>query len=111
MMVTEEKEWSRLRTGAKIPYSTSPGQFNYADVGTNITCRTFDRGDQVKIDYEVELSAVSKVDPETRNPTLHQHKTSGSSMVALDKPTVISTWQDPVSKRQYDIEIAASRAR
>jgi hypothetical protein len=94
MTVIEEKEWARLRTGAKIPYSTSPNQFNYADVGTNITCRTFDRGDQVKIDYEVEVSNVSKVDPETRNPALHQHKTSGSSTVALDKSTLISTWDE-----------------
>ena len=101
----------RLKTGSKIPYSTAPNQFNYADVGTNITCRTFERGDQVKIDYEIEVSNVSKVDPETRNPALHQYKTSGSSLVALDKSTLISTWDDPASKRRYEIEVAPSRAR
>lgn len=109
-MVTDEKDWAKLRTGGRIPYITSPGQFNYADVGTNITCRVFERGEQIKIDYEVELSSVSKVDPETRNPTMHQHRASGSSLVALNKGTVISTWEDPTSRRRYEVEVLPSRS-
>ena len=111
MMVIEEKEWAQVKNRLQDPILDGANQFNYADVGTNITCRTFERGDQVKIDYEIEVSNVSKVDPETRNPALHQYKTSGSSLVALDESTLISTWDDPASKRRYEIEVAPSRAR
>ena len=109
MMVTEERDWGRLRTGGKVPYSTGAGQFNYADIGTNITCRVFEHGDQVRIDYEVELSSVAKIDAETRNPAMFQHKVSGTSTVALEKPTIVSTWDDAASKKRYEIEITPSK--
>ena len=108
-MLADEREFSRLRTGGRVPYSSGPGQYNYADVGTNITFRALDRGEQVKIEYEVELSDVGRVDPETKNPTISQHKTSGSSAIPFGKPTLISSWEDATSKRHYEIEVTATR--
>lgn len=108
-MLADEREFSRLRTGGRVPYTSGSGQFNYADVGTNITFRALDRGEQVKIEYEVELSDVGRVDPETKNPTISQHKTSGSSAIPFGKPTMISSWEDAATKRHYEIEVTATR--
>jgi hypothetical protein len=44
-------------------------------------------------------------------PVLRQVRFSGNSLVALGKPTVISTLDDVTSNRRYEIEVTVTKVK
>lgn len=106
---------SSIRTGTKVPYSSGANQWNYADVGVNIDCRSVR---QAQRDLSLSVSAeISSVQTETgasetsMRPIIRQNRWSSSVIVPLSRPTVLFSSDDPASKRQMQLELTANLVR
>jgi hypothetical protein len=118
-------DWGGLRVGSRVPVGSVERQEykgpDYRDVGINIDCQPHERdeGGGVLLDFRFESSSV--VAPEKAKeqmgvsgplpPIIRQVRFSGSSLVALGKPTVISTLDDVTSNRRYEVEVTATKVK
>jgi hypothetical protein len=118
-------DWGGLRVGSRVPVGSVERQEykgpDYRDVGINIDCQPHERdeGGGVLLDFRFESSSV--VAPEKVKeqmgvsgpfpPIIRQVRFSGSSLVALGKPTVISTLDDVTSNRRYEVEVTATKVK
>jgi len=99
-----------IRTGSKVPYPTGPGstQYNYADVGVNIDCKSVQ---EVAGELSMIVSAdISSTAPEqtTPAPVIRQNRWSSIVLVPLRKPTVVFASDDAITKHQLQLEVTAT---
>ncbi len=106
---------SQIRSGSRVPVSSADTKaFQYLDVGHNIDCRVVtERGNG----YVVLASTidVSNIIPgrfsETDTPLVRQLRSQTQGEVQLGKRTLISSIDDPLSTRRFQIEVTATRLR
>jgi hypothetical protein len=111
-----------IKIGTRVPVPTgphgtgvSPTSFQYMDVGTTIWALLRESGD----DWQLQVkSEISDIDKSPRNdqgaelgPIVRQMKIEGSTLLVTGKPMVIGTLDDPNSRRQFQLEVTATRLR
>ena len=115
-------ESNEIKIGTRVPVSStsSPGtdfvQWQYIDVGTNIWAQLREHGDELVI---VVRSDVSNFDTSneseyvkgSNHPIVRQIKISGSTLLVVGKPILIGSMDDPNSKRQFQLEVTATRLK
>ncbi|HXX28337.1 MAG TPA: hypothetical protein VEI99_07715 [Terriglobales bacterium] len=110
---------SEVKIGTRVPIEEKAGEFSYLDVGTNVWCRLRDRSDAAWLGNAVLLSVRSEIsnfavpDQQGQNvrPLLRQLKIEASTVAQLGKTLVVGSVDDPNSKRQFQLEVTATKLR
>jgi hypothetical protein len=116
-LLVEPHEIGKLRVGPRIPIQTSDKERTYLDVGKNIDCRVrFETEHTVSLHLTVEFSDAGTdehgvADRTAGNPVIQQVRMETSVTLELGTPTIVSSFQDPVSKHSFQIEATAIRTK
>jgi len=126
-MVVTANESNEIKIGTRVPVATgasNPGgatQFQYLDVGTNIWAQLRERSDELILAVRSDVSnldtseaAEHANDVATRalgTPVIRQIKISGSTLLVPGKPIVVGSMDDPNSRRQFQLEVTATKLR
>jgi len=110
---------NEVKIGSRVPVDTKNGEFQYIDVGTRIWCRLRDRqdiswvGNDLLLNVRSEIShfAVPEQQGQNMRPILRELKIDASTIVIVGKPAVIGSVDDPESKRQFQLELTATKLR
>ena len=87
-------------------------QFTYIDVGLNIDCVLAEAGSKFAIHADLDISTAVMPDksPNAANaPTISQIKLNLDTTVAPGKPTVVASFDDPVTSRKFDVDVAITK--
>lgn len=116
-LLLEPNQTGKLRIGPRIPIQTSDKDKTYFDAGKNIDCEVRAEGEHnISLRLTVEFSDTShdeKGAPEMAygNPLLQQMKIDINAILELGVPTVVSSFQDPISKHNFQVEATAIRTK
>jgi hypothetical protein len=107
-----------IKIGTRIPVATKEGEsreFQYVDVGTSIFARIEENRDQTSLTVRAENSNLA---PETNpgerrdlGPVIRQLKMGGTVLLPISKPAIISSADDPNSRRQFQLEVTVTKIR
>jgi hypothetical protein len=98
---------SRLRAGSRYPVRDE-GKANYIDVGVNIDTSLEEVPEGLAMDTTAEISSLGGETSATGSaPVLRQVRTNAQAVVALSKPFVLFTVDDPASRHQFQLEVTA----
>jgi hypothetical protein len=116
--------FGNLRVGSKVPVVTGsaqpganafPVQYQMMDIGVNIDSRVDETPNGLKIYTNLDSTSFSQnpdqADNQNRPPVVHQIKLALDTVVPPNKRTVISTVDDPGSKRSFQLEVMVSKEK
>src|SRR5207302_6493015 len=103
-----------FRVGNRVPTATSNApastQFTYLDVGVNIDCTVAEQDGKFAIHADLDLSsAVNAEKNPNANPTISQIKLNIDTTLMPAKPTIVASFDDPVTTRKFDVEVMATK--
>jgi hypothetical protein len=108
-------EGNEIKIGTRVPVETKEGEFEYLDVGTNIFARIGETRGQQQLVVRADISnfAIPEQDQEKLqpHPVIREIKMGGSVLLPLNKTFVMSSADDPNSKRQFQLEVTVSKLR
>jgi hypothetical protein len=87
-------------------------QFTYIDVGMNIDCVVGEAGGKLAIHADLDISTAVMPDksPNAANaPTISQIKLNMDTTVVPGKPTVVASFDDPVTSRKFDLDVTITK--
>lgn len=106
-----------LKAGSRIPVVTASAgggtEYTYIDVGVNIECTVGDGNGKAVMHGNLDLSSASQ--PQTganaanQNPIVGQTRLELETSVALGKPTVIASIDDPATMHKLQVEATVTR--
>jgi len=120
-VTAREDEMNKLRSGTRYPIATetvekNTTQFQYLDVGVSIDCRVVERGGYLELNAVVDSSVIEGADVHgVPNPTIDQSPVIGQmksdirSLIRPGTPTMVSSMEDPASKRRFQLEVTATK--
>ena len=98
---------SRLRAGSRYPVRDE-GKTNYIDVGVNLDTTLEEVPEGLAMDTTAEISSLGgETAANGSAPVLRQVRTNAQAVVALNKPFVLFTVDDPASRHQFQLEVTA----
>lgn len=102
-----------IRTGSSVPVPVGEKQFNYVDVGVNLDCKLKERESRVALKIVLEISDIaSRQESESLSRTIiRRNRSQVQTAIPPGKPTVVSTVEDAVSKRRYELEVTATKVK
>lgn len=113
-----EGKWNKLRSGVRMPVTTGsgPSNYQYVDVGMNIDCRAEERNGGIELSVTADSSNFSvpgadKAAGVARPPLIQQMRSQVDAIVPFDKPTLVSTMDDPSSTRRYELQVTATKVQ
>jgi hypothetical protein len=117
-MLVSPSHKTTFKVGNRVPVvtgSASQGgnvQFTFVDVGINIDCSVSDINSNLTVHADLDISTA--VMPEKGanappNPTISQIKLSLDTALAPGKPTVVASFDDPVTSRKFDVDVAITK--
>jgi len=112
-IVARNNQKSTFRVGDKIPYATGSGaqaaQYSYLDTGVNIDCTARDLNEKVALFAEVDLSTAGPRSTTGPNPTVAQTRFVINTVLGLGQPSLVASFDDPVTTRKLDVEATVSK--
>ena len=87
-------------------------QFTYIDVGMNIDCVVDEAGSKFAMHADLDISTAVMPDknPNAANaPTISQIRLAMDTTLPAGKPTVVASFDDPVTSRKFDIDVAITK--
>jgi hypothetical protein len=119
-VTAREDEMNKLRSGARYPVASATvdkgTQFQYLDVGVSIDCRVVERGGYLELNAVVDSSVIEGADansvpsPRIDQPVIGQMKSDIRSLIRPGTPTMVSSMEDPASKRRFQLDVTATKA-
>jgi hypothetical protein len=111
---------STFKVGNRVPVATGgtnggtlvSTQFTYIDVGMNIECVVAEAGSRFAIHGDLDISTAVMPDKNVttvQNPTISQIRLNIDTTVPPGKPTVVASFDDPVTSRKFDIEVTITK--
>ncbi len=113
-----------IKIGTRVPVVTAEcaatpqrtTEFQYIDVGTNIWSQLRKHGDEWVLVVRGEVSnldtdAGDHAEASMPGPMVRQIKISGDTSLVVGKPVVIGSADDPNSKRQFQLEVTATKLK
>ena len=108
-----------FKVGNRVPVATGGvssnalvnTQFTYIDVGLNIECRVAETAGKMAMHADLDISTAvmpEKTNP-VPNPTISSIRLNIDTTVMPNKPTVIASFDDPVTGRKFDIDVSISK--
>jgi hypothetical protein len=118
-MNSKSGDSNEIRIGTRVPVDTKQGEFQYLDVGTNISCRLRDQADVASLGGNVMLNVKADITnfamPEQQGqrvqPVIRQLRIESSTIGMPGKPLLVGTVDDPNSKRQFQLEVTVTKLR
>jgi hypothetical protein len=114
-------EGNEIKIGARVPVTTGSSnnptttQYQYLDVGTRIDARLEALGGETKLHVNSEVSNLDTTTDQHLGPVsapiIRQIKIEGSTLLVVGKPILIGSVDDPNSKRQFQLEVTATKLR
>jgi hypothetical protein len=109
-----------FKVGNRVPVptgGTSGGalvntQFTYIDVGMNIECAVAESGSKFAMHADLDISTGVMADKSPNTalaPTISQIKVNLDTTVAAGKPTLVASFDDPVTSRKFDLDVAITK--
>lgn len=104
-----------FKIGNRVPVPTSGSgmqnsQFTYVDVGVNIDVMLQEAMGKIGMRADLDLSTAIVNDKMPGSaPTISQIKMAISTAVPPGKPTIVASFDDPVTSRKFDIEALINR--
>ena len=113
MSLIQGVQFQELKIGTRVPVEMKQGEIQYLDVGTNINARLQEIKSVLDLEVHADLSnfAVPDQASKTTMPVLRQLRISGTTIVMTGKPVVIGVVDDPNSKRQFQLEVTATKLK
>ena len=113
MYLADDNTTKELKIGTRVPVQSGDGKFDYLDVGTSISARLITWKNPPILDVRAEISSFATPDetPRDGHPLLRQMQITGSTSLIPDKPTIIGSVDDPNSKRQFQLEVTATKLK
>jgi hypothetical protein len=119
-VTVREDEMNKLRSGARYPVATGTAekstQFQYVDIGVSIDCRIVERGQYLELNAVIESSDIEGADAHSvpnpligQNPVIGQMKSDIRSLIRPGTPTMVSSMEDPASKRRFQLDVTATK--
>jgi hypothetical protein len=104
---------NEIKIGTRVPVESKQGEFQYIDVGTNISCRLGERPNGLSIAVRAEISNFAMPDQQAQQerPILRQLSIKASTVAQLGKPTVVGSVDDPNSKRSFQLEVTVTKLK
>ena len=106
---------TKLNVGAKVPIAGSnSAQYTYLDLGVNVRARVQERGPQLHLNADVE---VSNIGGERGNPggapapRIQQLRADIDTLISIGQSTPVVSLDDPASPRRYEIEVTATKVK
>lgn len=114
----------QIKIGTQVPYEkwheaaegeTNKGhvEMSYIDVGTRIRALIKENGNGLELSVDCDITSLA--DPEqtksSSRPMLRQMNIEGSTVTEVGKPVVIGSVDDPDSKRQFQLEVTATKLK
>jgi hypothetical protein len=107
-----------FKVGNRVPVVTGSAgsggnvQFTYVDVGINIDCSVSDNNSNLTVHADLDISTA--VTPEkgasaAPAPTISQIRLSLDTALTPGKPTVVASFDDPVTSRKFDVDVAITK--
>jgi len=117
-VTAREDEMNKLRSGARYPVATASDekntQFQYIDIGVSIDCRVVERGGYLELNAVIDSSEIEGADahgaPVPPGPVIAQMKSDVRSLIRPGTPTMVSSMDDPASKRRFQLDVTATKA-
>ncbi len=114
MIVARNNQKSTFRVDDKIPYATGSGpqaaQYSYLETGVNIDCVAPELNERVALFAEVDLSAPGpRSTTGGPNPSVAQTRFVINTVLGLGRPTLVASFDDPVTTRKLDVEATVSK--
>ena len=103
-----------IKIGTRVPVEAKQGEFQYIDVGTSIWSRVKERDNGLALEVRAEISNFAIPDQANRSnsmPLLRQMRINASTVTVPGRSTVVGSVDDPNSKRQFQLEVTATRLK
>ena len=98
-----------IRTGSRVPFESSPGQWQQIDVGTNFDCGPVKETQAGVWLYVIaEVSSLLDEAAASAHPTTRNNKWLSEVTLPVGKATAIFSSDDVASKRQMVVELTAT---
>jgi len=115
MMMAQDGGWGKIRVEDRVPIPVGETQFQFENVATNIDCRPREHESGIALEIIVNLSSLLP-QPDTapqvsHRPVVHSDRTEVQTVVASDKPTLVTSLDDVESNRRYEIEVTATKVK
>jgi hypothetical protein len=119
-LLIEPHELAKLRLGTRVPLSANNDpdkkQLQFIDVGQNIDCQVRTETESaVGVNIDVDFSNFGMSEQLTGEgrgyPVLQQFRVTVKTTLELGKPIIIDSFDDPSSKRTFQIEVVATRVK
>ncbi len=107
-------ESNEIKIGTRIPVDSGQNAFQYIDVGTNIWARISERSDGVDLLVRAEnsnLAVPEQGELRSDRPVIRQLKITASTLALPGKPMIVGSVDDPNSKRQFQLEVTATKLK
>jgi hypothetical protein len=109
-----------FKVGNRVPVATGGTsnnalvntQFTYIDVGLNIECVVAEAGSKFAMHADLDISTAVMPDKSAsaiQNPTISQIRLNIDTTIPPGKPTVVASFDDPVTARKFDIDVAITK--
>ena len=104
-----------FKVGNRVPVTTGPAgnsQITYIDVGMNIECTVNDNNSRFSIHGDLDISTAvmpEKAVNAAPAPTISQIRLNVDTAVAPGKPTVVASFDDPVTSRKFDVDVTITK--
>ena len=115
--LVEEGKRGEMKIGTKVPVPTIGNQFQYIDVGINLSFTVQSTGGSVGLNTMLEMSSVSASDEDKPQatqlgaPLVRQVRTNFATVVHEGQPTVIGSVDDVTSTKHYEISVTATKVK
>ena len=105
---------STFRIGNRVPVVTGGNggntQWQYFDLGVNIDCLLSEQEGKIYVHADADLSSPVLSDKNPGgNPTISQIKINMDTSVTPGKPTVVASFDDPVTARKFEVEVTVTK--
>jgi hypothetical protein len=103
-----------IKIGTRVPVEVKQGEMQYIDVGTNISASLREHDNGLSLEVRADISNFAVPDQASRSnsmPLLRQMQINGSTVVILGRPVVVGSVDDPNSKRQFQLEVVATKLK
>ena len=117
-MDLDTNEPNEIKIGTRVPVATKEGEsreFQYVDVGTNIMARIGEERGQLSLFVRAENSHLatesSPGERQDLGPVIRQFKMGGAVLLPVSKPVILSTADDPNSRRQFQLEVTVTKIK
>jgi hypothetical protein len=102
---------NQLSIGTQVPVEKEEGKFEYMEIGTEINCRLLETSEGLAVEVRAAISNITSSPDRTPHaaPVVRRFKIAGSGLLQPGKPLVLGSVDDPNSKRQFQLEVTATR--